>query len=274
MYLHNKVMQMGNKIVGFSGTVLLSLAAAVSLGASPVNALPSEVPAPVVCNVWKSDVYNVNVAQTAERTFTVNITDLKLVASESAKGDYFVQLPLSPVDVRRSTNVVNVNPDLNLSGVQISQSIISGPSAEAPFMAIDEYLGNAVAPWENVVSAGNAITWMQDMDARSDAAGVQVKPSDFFMPMLAIDDSAGVLQFTVTVPNSISGEVELFNGMTVNFMSARVAVGAEVWEPVEEMSQVIPGCTISIEAGEETKPEIKPEVPTAPKPPARVETAA
>lgn len=276
-------MTLRTKFIGVSGSALLVLTAAVALGASPASAAPAPAAdGDIVCDTWATgDKYNVRVEKSADRAFTVHFTDMNFLSAESsnASTDSFVPLPLDP-NLRTSSNTVKVNPALGLSAVSISQSVVTGPSDVAPYVAIEDFNELESAPWENVSTTGNTISWTQDMDARSDANGNQVKPGDFFLPFFAIDDSAGVLKFTVEVPEDISGDVQLFGGMNVDFTSAKIARPGDYWIEGDPVSLSVPGCTISIDAGEvpetepETKPETKPTVPGTATPPARVETAA
>lgn len=202
----------------------------------------------VVCEFWASgDTYNVLTTKTSEREFRVAITDLKSLAGEHTSEDRFIPLPLDP-NLRMSSNVVTVNPRLAVSNATISQSIVTGPSEDAPFVAIESFNRLPSAPWESVELDGNKIFWEQDMDARSDEEGVQVLPSTYFFPGLAIDDAAGVLEFTVTIPDDVEGEVYLFDDMTADFMSSKIEPISGVWTPDQPLSQTVPGCKITIEA--------------------------
>lgn len=234
---------------------LLALAGTTLASTSAVAAEAVEA-----CSVWyQGDLYNVAVQETAERTFSVKIADLKSLASESSTSDSYIPLPLTPVDLRMSHNVVKLNPALTVSDIAISQSVLTGPNEDFSGPQIEAYNQLGSAPWESVSLNGNEIVWEQDMDARSDQNGVMVLPSDYSFPGLAYDDSAGVLEFTVTVPDDISGEVSLFDGMSVNFMSSKISAIEGVWEPAQPHASEFPGCTVTIDAVPEPKPEPKPE---------------
>lgn len=233
---------------------LLALAGTALVSTSAVAAEPVEA-----CSVWhQGDIYNVAVQEVAERTYSVTITDFKNLASESSQSDSYIPLPLVPEDLRMSHNVVKLNPALVVSDIAISQSVVTGPNEDFSGPQIELYNRQGSAPWESVSLNGNEIVWAQDMDARSDENGVMVLPSDYPFPGLVVDDSAGVLDFTVTVPDDVSGEVSLFDSLSVNFMSSKISVIGEVWEPDQPLSSEYPGCTVTIEAATE-KPEPKPE---------------
>lgn len=236
-----------SSLLALVGTALASTAA---VAAEPVEA----------CSVWhQGDTYNVSVQKTAERTYSVTITDFMNYASPSSTDNSYVPLPLEPVDLRLSHNMVKLNPALSVSDISISQSVETGPAAEDPGHTIVAYKGLAPAPWENASLNGNEIVWAQDMDARTDENHNMVRPDDYSFPMHVVDDSAGVLEFTVTVPDDISGEVSLFDGMSVNYMSAKITVPGDVWEADIPQVSEFPGCAVTIDAVPETKPEPKPE---------------
>ncbi|MDI6023298.1 hypothetical protein QBL02_07040 [Leucobacter sp. UT-8R-CII-1-4] len=234
---------------------LLALAGTAFVSTAAVAAEPVEA-----CSVWhQGDTYNVAVQEIAERTYSVTIADFKNLASESSHSDSYIPLPLTPVDLRMSHNVVKLNPALTVSHIAISQSVQTGPNEDFTGAQIEAYNRLSPAPWESVSLNGDEIVWAQDMDARSDENGVMVLPSDYPFAGLGFDDAAGVLEFTVTVPDDVDGEVSLFDGMSIDFTSSKISALDGVWEPDQPHSSAFPGCTVSIEPVPETKPELKPE---------------
>lgn len=252
---------MGKRFFALSSAAVLAASAAISLGATAAQADVGDV----VCEYWVEDeMYNVRAEQTGERAYTIKIADFKVLAGENEDNSAYVPLPLDP-DLRMSTNQVTFDDRLEVSGVSISQGILSGPADDVPYWTIDSYLGELPAPWESVSTGTDGITWLQDMDARSDENGVQAVPSDYpeFFPGAKIDDAAGILEFTVTIPDEVEGEIALFGGMTAAYNGAIMNRDTEEWEFHESLTDTIPGCSVTVEA---VTPDETPDPEPAPNP--------
>lgn len=262
----------------FSASALLLTSVAASGSSTPAIAAVGDT----VCNYWHGgDVYNVKAIQIGEREYTVSITDMKLLAFENSIDDAYVRLPLDP-DLRMSTNTVSIDPRLDVSAVAASQGIQSGPPDDGSSLdwGIEAYELFPLAPWESVETSATGITWLQDMDAFSNEAGTQPSPSSYPFPWLTLDKSAGVLQFNVSIPDNLGGEVFLFDSMSASFTSSILATDTNEVVADEDISDEVAGCSVTIEAIADPDDETDPSSPDPDTPgeeptrPVRVETAA
>ncbi|KUF06763.1 hypothetical protein [Leucobacter sp. G161] len=239
-----------------------AVAAAVVGSALPVGATAAQADHPnTVCSHWSpagENSHHVQVDWMAGRSFRVSITDFTLHAAEREAGDSFVKLPLDP-NLRLSTNTVSVGDGLTVSDVSISQGVAVGGAGDdhAP---IDNYRKLPSAPWESATVSGSTITWLHDVDALSDADGTQIHPSDSPTAARAAD-SAGVLDFTVTVPDSVGGDVPLIAGMTSEVTAGVLSTETTEWTPGQVLARAVQGCTVSVEpvGSPDEKPASTPE---------------
>lgn len=239
-----------------------ALTAAVVGSALPIGLSAAQANHPnTVCSHWSTageSSHHVQVDWMAGRSFRVSITDLTLHAVESEAGDAFVQLPLDP-SLRLGTNTVTVGEGLEISDVSISQGIVGGSGAGADAHSpIENYRKLPSAPWESASVSGSTIEWLHDVDALSHADGTQIHPSESPASARAAD-SAGVLDFTVTVPDSVGGEVPLIAAMTSDVTTGVLSAATEQWVPGQVLARVVEGCTVSVEPVGSPDPEPTPE---------------
>ncbi|RKQ90003.1 hypothetical protein U746_1251 [Mycolicibacterium mucogenicum 261Sha1.1M5] len=255
----------------FAGTIALAAAGLmVSGGLVAASPAPAHADHPnTVCSFWggEADSFHVRVDWLAGRSFRVAITDFTLVSQASPTGDAFVPLPLDP-SLRVGANTVEVGEGLTVSDVTISQAVALEHAGATPTDPIANYLRIGAAPWESVEVSGQAISWVQDIDARSDERGVQLTPSAGGPPAELRAASAGVLDFTLTLPDTASGEVTLLSGLTSTHTDATFDDEAGTWAPNAPHTLTVPGCSVTVEA-------VDPDATTreAPEPPAEAPPA-
>lgn len=230
----------------------VALFAAVLAGATlPVGVAPAEAHHPnTVCSYWAPGdgaAQHVRADWMAGRSFRVTITDLTLLAAESGAGDTYVPLPLEP-NLRLSTNTVTLDDGLAVSDVSISQGVEVSPAADGSPEQIDSYRKLPHAPWEAASQNGSEILWLHDIDARSDEAGNQSRPSSLASPAARTADAAGVLDFTITVPDNAAGEVWLVRGMSSESTGGSLSTDPEQWIPGTPSTRTLPGCSVTVEA--------------------------
>lgn len=229
-----------------------ALAAAVIGSALPAGVTSAHADHPnTVCSHWAPEgdaTHHVQVDWMAGRSFRVSITDFTLRAAEQEAGDSFIPLPLDP-NLRLGTNTVSVGEGLSVSDVSLSQAVALGAGGRDSHQTgeIESYLKLASAPWESATVTGDSIEWLHDLDARSDGDGAQHRPSETPTVDARRADSAGVLDFTVTVPGELGGEVALVRGMTSAFTAAVLSDAEGSWAPGQPQASTIPGCTVSME---------------------------
>lgn len=237
---------MRKSAVGLAFLAALFAGSALPLGATPASAEHPNT----VCSYWSEGdgpAQHVQADWMAGRSFRVTITDLTLRAAEGAAGDAFVPLPLDP-NMRLSTNTVTVGEGLEVSDVAISQGVTTDQPAAGSPSQIDNYRKLPHAPWEAASVSGGEILWLHDIDARSDGAGVQGRPSELASPAARAADAAGVLDFTVTVPEGASGEVWLLRGMSSTVTGGVLDADSEQWIPGATSTRTLPGCSVTVEA--------------------------
>lgn len=203
-----------------------------------------------ICSFWGPEgigSHHVQVDWLAGRSFRVTVADLAFGAEPNATGDAYVPLPLEP-NLRLAANTVAVGAGLTVSDVVLSQGVaLSGPPG-ASGTRIDSYLKLPAAPWETASASGEAVSWAQDVDARSDAAGTLTRPGDTLTTAARVAEAAGVLDFTVTIPDDVSGEVSLVRDITAAVTRGVLSVDTETWSAADTVTTVVPGCRVSVEA--------------------------
>lgn len=256
----------------------LALLAALFAGATlELGATPASADHPnTVCSYWAHGetsgdraVHHVRADWMAGRSFRVTVTDLTLLAAASEAADAYAPLPLEP-NLRLSTNTVAVGDGLAVSDISISQGVAVSQAADGTPGQIYSYRKLPHAPWEAASVNGGEILWLHDIDARSDEAGAQGRPSDLPSPTARAADAAGVLDFTVTVPESVSGEVWLLRGMSSTSTGGSLAASPEQWIPGATSTRTLPGCSVTVEAAVAPQQEPAPaERAPAERPPAK-----
>lgn len=253
----------------FGGVV----AALVFSGAGVTAAVAVPAPEPefgnTVCSVYEGGIRHFSAVQTGARTFDVTVVDMNVLAADNGKdGDELAYVPI-PEYFNTGVNTVKLGEHVTASNVAISQSVQTGPSVDPSISEwqIEALLGNAPAPWESATldADSRTITWTHDIDARSDADGVQVSPNDFFFPPLAVDDATSVLTFSASYPDELTGPVSLIEGMQGRFWGAWLGMQSLVWERGTEERFETPGCEITLAALPEVP--VTPEVPEVPEKP-------
>lgn len=249
----------GSTVAGATGFGATGFGA-TGFGAAWLGATPAHAAHPnTVCSHWGPDgvgSHHVQVDWLAGRSFRVSIVDFTLRAATNGTGDAYVPLPLEPA-LRLSTSVVRTGAGLAVSDVSLSQAVALGPGTGAggPYGQIDNYLGLPPAPWESATITDEGIEWLHDVDARSDADGVQTHPSDAATNAARAADSAGVLSFTVTVPDAAAGDIELVSGLTTTLTTGVLGVETETWSPGQVQAASVAGCSVTVEAvGQEPEP--------------------
>lgn len=206
----------------------------------------------VVCDVFVSGIRNLHVVQTGARTFDVTYVDQNTLAGEDNTPGVVDRFATLPAQFRDARNVLALGTDVTVSGLKISQSIVTGEAAEGvdADWQVDELLNNESAPWETAELEGSTITWTHDIDARTEvsggAVGEQVRPSEFMFPWNLTDDAASVLQFTAEFPEALSGEVSLVDSLTGSFWSTKWAAPPYEWQADREVSYEAPGCSVTL----------------------------
>lgn len=247
--------------IGASVVATALVGASALLSSTAANAAVGDT----VCNYSTDLNDHVLVTQVGEWSYRVSITDFRMGAGMALAGDRYVPLPTEPINLRTSENRVAFNPAFTVSDLAISQSVESGPSDDGSGVVVNNYLLNAPSPEESVSITGNEIIWMQDIDAYTDANGVQVTPDE--LPFFALlDPSAGVLQFTVTIPEGTEGEVLLFDGMSATYMGTKTLSQSDVWEADVEHTALTDGCQITLESTVTPDPDPDPDPDPSPDP--------
>lgn len=248
-------MNTGKKIVGVVAVSLL-------MGGFTATAASAE-PGDVVCSQFNMGIRHLSVTEVGPREFRVVYVDTNTLSGEDNNPgveDAFARLPLAPVDLRTGKNVLTIGEHATVTDLGVSQSVVTGqaedPSAN-PDWEIVEVLNSPAAPWENATLSGKTVTWVQDIDAKSDERGVQVKPSDFAFPGQVTDASAGILSFTVTFPVELTGKVSLVDNISGSFTSSSWTEPRPgtpgVWEADQNVLFNAPGCSVTLaEIGGET----------------------
>ncbi len=234
----------------FAGAITVAVVG-LTAGGGLLAASPSPAHADhpgTVCSYWggEADSFHVRVDWLAGRSFRVAITDFTLVSQPNPTGDAFVPLPLEP-NLRVGTNTVELGDGLAVSDVSISQAVALEPAGTATDEPIANYLRLEPAPWERVDVGEHSITWLQDIDARSDERGSQVTPQAGGKAAELKAASAGVLDFTLTVPDAAAGEVVLFSGLTSSHTDATFNSGSGVWVPGAPHALTVAGCSVTVE---------------------------
>lgn len=217
----------------------------------------------VVCDLYANGVRNFQVTQVDERNFQVTYVDTRTSFAENGpEGERDEFLPL-PEDLRTGTNVIVLGSHATASAPVLSQSIVMGPADEGSDSdwKVEELLHNAPAPWENVRLEGGRMTWTHDVGVRfeptADGGFEQKRPSDFPFPTFIEPDAASVLEFTVTFPDDISGEVTLVESLSNSYTSTTWGGPSGddfVWGAGPVITHENPGCSVTL-AKLDTDPE-------------------
>lgn len=243
--------------LGVSALLLTSGSLAQAPAAQAAQAAQNDV----ICHKWGSSNGNffVHATDLGERNYRVTITDLTMAAYVDPDTDSYIPLP---VELQYAMNQVQLNPTLGVSSIEISQRVIAEETTEFDQgLEITGYERLPSAPGESAEENSNGITWTQDIDGYRDADGVQSLPSDFpfFAAQLA---SAGVLEFTVTVPADLSGEVLLFDELQSSFLSSVLNTNTNEITAGPPITTTVPGCSVTLAevvVPPEPKPEPKPQ---------------
>lgn len=238
------------------------VAASLLMGGFTATAASAE-PGDVVCSQFNMGVRHLSVTEVGPREFRVVYVDTNTLSGEDNNPgveDAFARLPLTPVDLRTGKNVLTIGEHATVTDLGVSQSVVTGPAEDPsvnPDWEIVEVLNNPAAPWENATLSGNTVTWVQDIDAKSDEHGIQVKPSDFELPWQVTDASAGIQSFTVTFTEELTGKVSLVDDISGSFTTSSWTEPRPgtpgAWEADQNVLFNAPGCSVTLaEIGGET----------------------
>lgn len=241
-----------------AAAVAAALAATITGGVLTLGASPASAEHPnTVCSYWDhTGDRHVQVDWMAGRSFRVAITDLTMQAEVAEAGDAYLALPLDP-DLRLSANTVRLGAHVTASDISSSQGV-AATGLGGDGQRIDNYLRLPAAPWESATLTGPKIVWLHDVDARSDGNGVQTRPSEHASASERAADSAGVLDFTVTIPDDVDGDVSLFDEMNATRTAGVLSAETDAWTAGQPQTSTLPGCAVTVEAA------VAPESPETP----------